>query len=261
MLSLKNPDLLKESTSAERTYRKLHIANRICQGLLVVLVLLCIWNVIALVSIVRGLEAPDLADVGSILTHPSSRLIWIVSAITLAFYAFKEWKWGDRGFVMVFFLTVLLFLVLVPTMSAELEPANEVVTLDLTYSICEPGGLEGATVIDASKCEISRPDEGEVFLSDSNPMDGDSGWIAPNRFESGYTRWNLETRGRFTVYFVVKQPSMEHCETAQIATSANPEYGRDHGCVERDGSAWLVMPFETSVAESGYLTIYQEAAP
>lgn len=261
MLSLKNLDLLNESSSAQQTYRKLHIANRICQVLLVVLVLLGIWNVIAVASLIRGVNAPDLADVGSILTHLSTRLIWIVSAIALAFYLFKEWKWGERGFPMVFFLAGLLFLVLVPTMSAEIEPAEEPVTLDLTYAICESGALADSTLVDADKCEISRPAEGDVFLGDSNPIDGDVNWIDPNRFESGYTRWNLDTRGRFTVYYMVKQPSMEHCETAQIATSVNPDERRDHDCFERDGAAWLVMPFETSAVDSGYLTIYQESAP
>lgn len=261
MLSLKNLDLLNESSSAQQTYRKLHIANRICQVLLVVLVLLGFWNVIAVASLIRGVNAPDLADVGSILTHLSTRLIWIVSAIALAFYLFKEWKWGERGFPMVFFLAGLLFLVLVPTMSAEIEPAEEPVTLDLTYSICAPGGLEGSMLLDASKCEISRPAEGEVFLGNANPLEGDADLIAPSRVESGYTRWNLEARGRFTVYFMVKQPSVEHCETARVVTSVNPDKQRGHECFEHDGTAWLVMPFETSAVDSGYLTIYQESAP
>jgi len=259
MLSLRNPKLLEASSTAAQTFRRLHVSNRVCYALLGLIALLGIWNILSVATLIRGANTPDLADASSILSHPSSRLIWIVSAITLAIFVFKEWKWGERGFAMVFFLAALLFLVLIPTMSAEVEPKNEAMMLELTYSLCQPGGIEDGKLLNADRCEIETPAEGEVFLSDADPTSRDTTWLKPDRYQSGFTRWNIEARGRFRVYFIIQQPSMDHCETAQVAVSKNTT--AEHSCFEQDGAVWMVVPFETSAVESGYLTLYQEVAP
>lgn len=260
MLSLRDPKLLEASAAAEQSFRRLHRANIVCYALLGVLALLGIWNVLVMSSVIRG-EVPDLADAGSILTHISTKLIWWIALATLLLFIFKEWRWGERGFASIFFLAALLFLTLVPTMSAEVEPVQENFTLEMTYARCEQGGIEGEMLLDADKCDIVTFGEGGAFLSKSDPGVGDGDWLAPAEIQRGFAKWNVEARGRFKVHFILPQSSMDYCETSRLVTSvpSNNRYG--HHCLEQDGDVWLVVPFETSVVESGYITIYQESAP
>lgn len=259
MFTMRNDSLHRPSDRAEADFRRLSHFNKIILGMMIVLVILGVWNIIVLAATIRS-EAVDLADSGSIMSHISSRLIILAALVTLALYLYKEWKWGEFGFSMAFFLGPLLFLTLVPVMSAEVEPAEESMVVKFTLNHCAPGGIEGGEVLDSSKCTLVDPADYTVYMTDSEPVNGDQEWLTPDTQDSYGSGWQIVTRGRFLVYFVVEQPSLDQCN-ARISTSVPASERRGHHCLERDGKVWLVQAFETSAAEGGRLIVYQEFAP
>lgn len=261
MLTRSDYSFLKPSEKAAQNFRRLQQANIVAYALLAVLVLLGIWNIIALSSLMRSDTATDLADVSSIRGHISSQLITALALITLAFFIFKEWKWGERSFSMVYFLAPLFFLAVVPVMSAEVEPAEDGMVVKFTLNACEPGIIENGQVMDSSLCSLADLADTSVYMTHADPMEGDPEWHAPDMRDSFGSGWNVEARGRFRVYFLLEQNSMDQCTSAQIATSVFAQSRQEQNCLERDGQAWLVQPYETSTVEGGRLIVYQEVAP
>lgn len=245
------------SQRAQENYRKLELFNKICYGLLAVMVVLGIWNIIEVATLIRS-GVRDLADIASIMDHISSRLILGVGAVALAIFIFKEWKYGERGFAGVYFLAALLFLGLVPTMSAEIQPAEEDLLVSLTYNVCDPDAVEGGVVIDSSLCLLQEPDNYNVMLAASNPQESDAERQAPGGQDSVGVNWTINGRGNVRVYAMVEQQSLEICESSKVANNTD---GYGHFCMEEDGTAWLVQPFEVSSATGNRLVIHQEFAP
>lgn len=260
MLTMRDSSVHQTSPSAEQSFRRLRQANILVLGLLGVLVVLGIWNVLTMASIVRG-GVPDLADVSSIRGHISSRLITWISLITLAIFVFKEWKWGERGIGMTLFLAPLLFLWLVPVMSAEVEPTEEPMELGFTFSLCESGGIEGGRLLDASKCDVVPLQEGDIFMSASNPMEGDPQPQSPDTLRPQLAEWSIIGRGKFIVYFMVPQDSMEICESSRFTTSLRADQQIGHYCLEHGGEVWSVHPLLTSAVDVQWMGVYQEVEP
>lgn len=245
------------SERAQRNYEKLDRANKICYALLAVIGVLGIWNIIEVTALIRA-GARDLADISSIMDHISSRLIVGLAVVALAVFLFKEWKWGDRGFGGVYFLAGLLFLGLVPTMSAEIQPAEEDVLVSLTLNQCEAGAIEGSSVLDSSLCLLQEPGSYNVVLAEANPMENDAKRLEPISQDSVGVNWTIVARGTVRVYAMVEQPSLESCEASKVVNNT-AEYG--HFCMEDGGTAWLVQPFEASAATGNRLVLHQEPAP
>lgn len=260
MLTMRDQTVHHRSATAEHTFRRLHQANIVVFVLLGLLLLLGIWNVWTLTSIIRS-DARDLADVGSIHSHISAQLITWVSIVTLAVFVFKEWRWGERSLGGVFVLAGLLFLWLVPVMSAEVEPTEESMQVAFTLNHCEPGAIEGSTLVDSSLCLLVSPDNMTMFMTASDPLDGDPEWLAPDEVTQFGAGWNVEARGRFRVYFLLEQDSIEQCRESRLVTSVPPRERYGHQCLEQDGQVWLVQAYETSHVETKRLIIYQEVEP
>lgn len=252
---------LKPSTKAAHNFKRLQQANMLVYALLGVLVILGIWNVLAVASLIRTDAATDLADIGSISSHISSRLIMWVALITLAVFVFKEWKWGERSFSAIYFLAPLFFLAMVPVMSAEVQPNEETMVVKFTLNHCEPGAIEGGEVVNSDLCTILDPEDTTVYLSASNPTDDDVEWRAPNSGDSFGNGWQVDARGRIRVYIMFAQDSLDQCESITMTTSVMPRERLGYQCIERDGKAWLVQPYETSSVEGGRLIVYQEVTP
>lgn len=248
------------SASAKHTFRRLRQANTIVFVLLGLLVVLGIWNVLTLAELIRA-DARDLAEIGSIRSHISSQLITWVSAITLIVFVLKEWKWGERTFGGVFLLTGLLFLWLVPVMSAEVEPELETMQLRVMINHCQPGGIEGSMVVDSSLCTLAPPESVEMFMTTSDPLDGDPEWLEPDNISDFGPEWIVEVRGKFRVYFLIEQQSMEQCTDSRMTTSVPSAEQHGHHCLEQDDQVWMVQAYETSAVEAGRLTVYQEVDP
>lgn len=245
------------SSNAERTYRYLRRANYVFYALLAFIALCGIWNVIAVSGMIRG-GAVDLADVKSIQDHISARLVNILTIAALAVFAFKEWKWGDRNFSMVFVLGLMLFLWLVPVMSAEVQPAEENLRMEITYRHCAPGAIEGDSVRDGSECDVVTLEEGDIWMSPSNPQDGDFEMLPPDSVQASRTGWNVTARGHFTVYFMMPQDSLETCENLRLTTSLSSRDAQGHYCVEHEGTAYSVHPVTTLADANVWFTIYEE---
>lgn len=260
MFTMRDDSLHRPSDRAEQAFRQQTRFNRIIFVLMVIIALLGVWNIFVLVSIIRE-GAVDLAKNGTIMDHLSSRLIILTSLVTLSLYLYKEWKWGEGGFAMAFFLAPLLFLGLVPVMSAEVEPAEEPMQVKFTLNQCEPGAIEGGEVLDSSLCVLVDPAETTVYMTASDPMDGEPDWLTPDAQDSIGFGWNVEARGKFRVYFLLEQESVEQCESSAISTSVSSRERHGHHCLERDGQVWLVQAYETSSVEGGRLTMYQEIMP
>lgn len=248
------------SPQAEHNYRQLRQANYVFYGILVLMAIVGVWNVLTVTSMIRG-GVTDLADNGSIQTHISTQLINFLAIAAIAVFAFKEWRWGDRHFGMVFILGILLFLWLVPVMSAEIQPAEEDMRLEVTYTLCAPGGIEGGQVLDSSKCEIASMQDGDIWMSASNPMNGDADLLPPDSLQPNLARWNITARGHFTVYFLLPQDSLAACEDFRFTTSVSARDAIGHECFERDGMAYSVHPFTTNSEANIWFTIYQESEP
>lgn len=229
-------------------------------SLLGVLVVLGIWNVLTLASLIRTDSARDLADISSIGGHISSQLILWISLLTLAIFIFKEWKWGERSFAVVYFLAGLFFLAMVPVMSAEIEPAEESMVVKFTLNSCEPGAIEGGELLNSSLCTLVDPADTTVYMASEEPVNGDPEWLTADTQDSFGSGWQVEARGKFRVYFLLEQSSIEQCES-RLTTSVFAPDRLGHNCMEQDGTAWLVQPFDTSAAEGGRLIVYQEIAP
>lgn len=246
--------IYKPSETAIQSYRNLHQANRIFYASLGVLVVIGIWNVFYVASLIRS-GVTDLAEIGEVSTHISSRLITLVAVLALALFIYKEWKWGDRGFVMAYPLAALLFLWLVPVMSAEIQPEEESMVVMFTLNECEPGAIQDGQLADSSLCELIAPDSYNVQLATSNPFDNDAEILASASEDSFGHGWPVEARGRFQVYFMVEQPSMEACQNIEFVTNQMGVSLGGNDCLEHEGAVWKVYPFVTSTEEGGRLSV------
>lgn len=247
------------SASAEHSYRRLRQANIAFYVLLGIMAIIAIWSVLTVIAMIRG-GASDLADIQSIQEHISTRLMNATAIAALALFAFKEWKWGDRSFGMVFILAPFVFLWLVPVMSAEVQPAEEPMQLAFTLNHCEPGAISGTVLVDSSLCLLVNPDTVDVYMTTSDPIDGNPEWLAPDGRNSFGAEWNVDARGKFRVYFLMEQPHIDQCH-ARLVTSVPQRERYGHHCLEQDGKVWLVQAFESSNVENRRLNIYQEVEP
>lgn len=245
------------SSNADHTYRRLRQANLAFYAMLGLMAICGIWNVIAVASMIRG-GVTDLAYVESVQGHISTRLINYLAIAALALFVFKEWKWGDRSFGMVFVLGLLLFLWLVPVMSAEIQPAEDQLRLEVTSTQCLPGGIEGGSILDSSRCQIVSMEDGSIWMTASNPLDGNPEMLPPDTLLPNLASWNITARGHFTVYFLMPQDSVEACENTRFTTSVSARDAMGHQCLERDGVAYSVHPFTTNSDANIWFTIYQE---
>lgn len=257
MSSRDNSRLYRQSSGAVRSYKRLRQFNLISYVLLATIAVLGLWSII-IVTGASGNTVPDLADVASIRDHIIARLVTILAVVTVAIVIFKEWRYGDRGFGMVYFLTALLAMWLLPVMAAELEPPPVQLEAEFTLNICQPGGIEGGMVIDRSQCSIAPPAGLNVMMSDADPARADAVVREPNVNLDNLSRWNLEGRGQFRVYFLLEQESIAACEGLQFASDRQMAVNVTTNCIERDGAVWSVHPFVTSVNQTGRLVVYQE---
>lgn len=257
MSSHNHSRLYRQSAAAVHTYKRLHQLTLLSYFLLAAIAILGMWSVLKATGTL-GTTVPDLADVGSIRDHISAQLVTWLAAITLALYIFKEWRYGDRGFVMVYFLTGLLALWLLPVVASEFEPSPVQLEMEFTLNTCQPGGIEGDTVADRSLCSITRPSELNVLMSDADPARSDALVRTPDVNLDNLSRWNVEGQGQFRVYFLLEQESMGACEGSRFVTDRQSAEGLATACIERDGTVWSMHPFVTSENQTGRLVVYQE---
>lgn len=252
-----DPEMLDESASARHSFQRLRQLNTVVFALLGVMVLLGIWCVVTLIR-QESANAPDLATISPIQDHISSRLINVVGVITLLIFIYKEWRYGERSFGMVYFLLPLLAVWLIPVMAAESQAPTDTKEVEFTLNLCEPGGIEGTSVIDNRLCGQQALADGDVYLSLANPTDDDPELLEPMEILSDRARWQVTGSGEYTVYFLLRQESLDACTTARFVTGQRSGEQISAFCLERDGVAYSVHPFVTSREATGRLVVYQE---
>lgn len=225
-------------------------------ALLAVIGVLGVWTILKIAG-AFGSSIPDLADVASISDHVVTRLVTILAVISLVIFLFKEWRFGEFNFNMIYFLVPLLALWLFPVVAAELE--SDVARFDVEFQLtrCETGAF-GDGQVNSDLCKIVPAEDVTVLMSNANPTRDDAIIREPQSATSEYQRWYVESRGEFYVYFLLQHESMEECEGSQMAMGRDTSAPYAFECMEYDGSAWSVHKFQTSENQTGRLVVFQE---
>jgi hypothetical protein len=244
------------SPAAVHHHKRFRQFSTVTYILLAIIAALGVWTILKTAG-AFGSSIPDLADVASIRDHMATRLVTILAAITLVIFLFKEWRFGDLNFNMIFFLVPLLALWLFPVVAAELEP--DLVDFDVEFQLtrCESGAFADGQV-DTSLCKIVSPADVIVLMSDAEPHRTDATIRAPQVTANEYHRWFIQGRGEFYIYFLLQHATMEECEGSQMALGRDPSAPYSYECMERDGAVWSVHKFQTSENQTGRLVILQE---
>lgn len=256
MLTMRNADMHRKSPSAEYSYRRLRQMDIAVLVLLAAMAILAFWNVSTLISMFSS-DVPDLAELGVITEHPSTRLMYPVGLLALALFLFKEWQYGERTLGMWYMLLPMLALVLVPTASAELQPSVRDKVVEFTLTRCPAGAMEGDTLLDPEACSITAIHESEVFLADSDPLDGDFELLSPQSDSNGGAKWTVAGTGKYKIYFLVEQDSPEVCASSRFSSNVDAEDRLANTCLVHDGYSYSVHPFVTDYMSNGWLVVYQ----
>lgn len=260
MLVMRNRETHRESPTAESNFRRLRQFNIAVAILIIAMVVLAIWNALVLAGLFRQ-EVPDLADIAMVREHISTRLIYLAGGLALVLFVIKEWRYGERSLGMLYVLMPILALVLVPTMMDELQPNPRDKTVEFTLTRCAAGAIEDSRVTDPDSCEIAAISDGEVFLADSNPIDGNFELVEPHGMTSGGGRWTVTGVGSYKVYFLVKQESMDSCTDSTFTNNVGQDTRLESSCIEHEGAAYSVHPLITSYMTNGWLVTYQALTP
>lgn len=257
MLTMRNQSTHMAAPSAEHNYRRLRQLDILSLILLGVMAALAIWNLLALGSMFSS-EIPDLADIGVISEHPSSRIMTAVALFAFAVVIFKEWKYGERTLGVMYLLVPMLFLGLIPTVSAELQPNPRDKMIEFTLVRCAPGGIVNGELANNEACEVADVAIEDIYLSDANPAGGDFELHPAIDSNQGSGRWKVTGVGNYRVYFMVKQESLEACNGSTFAARPQDTDIQQHHCIEHDGAAWSVHSMVTSYMGEGWLSVYQQ---
>lgn len=252
-----NPSrIYQTSPAAIRDHKRNSQISLVTYTLLAVIGVLGLWTILKITG-VFGETVPDLADIASIRDHIVTRLVTALTVATVVIYLFKEWRYGDFSFSMVYFLVPVLALWLFPVVAAELEP--DVAQFDVEFQLtrCEPGSFEG-NQINGDNCTIVPPDEITVLMSNANPTREDAIIREPGSLFNDYARWNVEGRGEFFVYFMLQQDSMAECQGSLMASGRDTSAPYSWDCIEYEGNVWSVHKFQTSEHQTGRLVVVQQ---
>lgn len=254
-----NPDpsrIYQTSAAAIRDHKRNSQFSLVTYALLAVIGVLGLWTILKITG-AFGTTIPDLADVASIRGHIVTRLVTILTVVAVLIYLFKEWRFGDFSFSMVYFLVPVLALWLFPVVAAELEP--DVAQFDVEFQLtrCAPGSFESDQV-NGDNCKIVPPDEVTVQMSNADPTREDATIREPGSVSNEYARWHVEGRGEFYVYFMLQQDSMAECQGSLMATGRDSSAPYSWDCIEYQESVWSVHKFQTSEHQTGRLVVVQQ---
>lgn len=244
------------SPTAVKNHKRHQQLTAVTYGLLAIVGVLGVWTILKVAG-VFGNNIPDLADVASISDHIVVRVITILTVITLIVFLFKEWRFGDFNVTMLFFLVPLLALWLFPVLAAEYEPDVAEFDVEFMLNTCDEGAFADGQV-NTDMCNIESPENFTVLMSDAEPTRDDAVIREPGTSNTELSRWFVEGRGEFHIYFMLQHASMEECEGSQMAIGRDPQAAYEYECIERDGAVWSVHKFLTSENRTGRLVILQE---
>lgn len=245
MFRVRDYSIFTESPNAARTFRGLRRMDYMVNTALIILGILCLWNIGKLVQI-RLIENQDLASVSDIIRDPSTRLIWLLSIGTLGLIAVRECTFGERSIGLVYPLTILLAMLLVPAMMSEIQPALKDQTLRIVMQECPPKAIVNNQLSSMARCDPHQIAEGDVLLATSNPAEGSFATLDPVSGGQNAIGFTMTGRGTYTVYFMFRQEDMASCERAMLFPRNSEAKSGTLDCVSAYGKTWLVWPHSTS---------------
>lgn len=245
MFQVRDYSLFSPSPNAARTFRALRRMDYMVNTALGVLLVLCGWNVFTLVQF-RLIRNQDLAGVSDIMAEPSTKLIWLVALATLGLIVAREWWFGERSIGVVYPLTALLAILLVPAMMSEIQPALRDQTLRVVMSECPPKAVVNGELGTIARCTPHAINNGDVLLATSNPAEGAFETLDPVSGGQNTIAFTMSGRGTYTVYFMFRQEDMAACKQAMLFPLIGEAKAGVLQCVMENGEAWLVLPHTTS---------------
>lgn len=260
MFQVRDYSVFLPSPNADRAFKRLRHVNFVVNTLLVILVLLCVWNVAQLVRL-NLIENQDLADVRSITDDISTKLIWILTPTTLGIIAVREWLIGERSASVIYPLVGLLAVILVPAAMTEIQPPLNQQTLRVVMNDCPPKAIVNDELASIGRCTPRAIHEGDVMLAVSDPTDDAFATVEAVAGGQNTITYNVSGRGTYTVYFMFRFPDMTACEKSTILPRGAAFSSVNYQCIERNDAIWKVMPHTTASNQSGGIHLVQVTVP
>lgn len=260
MFQVRDYSVFLPSPNAERAFRKLRILDFVVNGLIALLVLLCLWNIGTLAQL-RLIDNQDLGDVRSITDDLSTRLIWIITPVTLGVIIAREWLIGERSIGLIYPLAALLTVVLIPAAMTEIQPPLEDKTLRVVMSECPPKAIVNDRLSSIGRCTPRPIKDGDVMLAVSDPADGSFTTIDAAAGGQNTIAYTFSGRGTYTVYFMFRFDDMDACERSTILHRGAAFSSVNYQCIEHDNAYWKVMPHTTAANTSSGIHLVQVAVP
>lgn len=260
MFQVRDYSIFLPSPNAERAFRKLRRLDCVVNGLIIILALLCMWNIGKLIQL-SLIENQDLADVRSITDDLSTKLIWILTPVTLGVIAMREWMIGERTMGVIYPLAALLAVILVPAAMTEIQPPLEEQTLRVVLNQCPPKAIVNDELSSIGRCVPRAINDGDVILAVSNPTAGPLNTIEPVAGGQNTITYNLRGRGTYTVYFMFRFDDMRACEQSTILPRGGVFSSVNYQCIEREYAVWKVMPHTTSANKPSGIHLIQVTIP
>ena len=260
MFQARDVSIFLPSPNAERSFRRLRRLDFLVNGLIGLLIVLCVWNIAKLVQL-RMTGVQDLADVTSIPDDLSTRLIWIITPVTLGVILVREWLLGERTIGVVFPLAALLTVILVPAAMSEIQPPLQHQTLRVVMNECPPKAIVNDQLTSMGRCNPRAIEGGDVMLALSDPTTGEFETIEAVGGGQNTVTYGVNGRGSYTVYFMFRFDDMEACEKSTILRRGEVFSQVKHQCIEHEGYAWNVVPHTTAGNMQSGIHLLQVTVP
>lgn len=260
MFRVRDYSIFTESPNAAKSFRNLRKMDYMVNTALIILGILSLWNIGKLVRL-RLIDNQDLAAVEDIIADPSTRMIWWLSIATLGMIAYREFTFGERSIGLVYPLTILLAILLVPAMNSEIQLPLKEHTLRIVMQECPPKAIVNNELTSMARCDPHEIADGDVLLATSNPAEGSFETLDPVSTGQNAIGFNMQGRGTYTVYFMFKQEDQAACERAILFPRNGEANPGELECVSALGQTWLVWPHTTSANSTSGIHLINVTIP
>lgn len=260
MFQVRDYSIFMPSPNADRAFRRLRRLDFLVNGLIIILGLLCIVNIGKLVEL-NLIQNQDLADVSSITDDFSTKLIWILTPATLGVLAIREYMIGERTMGVIYPLTALLAVILIPAAMTEIQPPLEDQTLRVVLNECPPKAIVNDELSSIGRCVPRAINDGDVMLAVSDPTNGSLNTVDPVAGGQNTITYSLSGRGTYTVYFMFKYNDMYACEQSTILPRGGAFSSVNYQCIVSNDAIWKVMPHTTSANTSSGIHLIEVMVP
>lgn len=260
MFQARDYSVFLPSPNAERAFKRLRTLDIVITALFAIIMLLCIWNIGRLAQL-RMIDNQDLADVRSITDDFSTKLIWILTPLTAIIIALRELLVGDRGFALIFPLTGLLALFLVPAAMSEIQPPLQDQTLRVVMHECPPKAIVNDELSAIGRCEPFAMEDGEVMLAVSDPTEDSFDTVEPESVAQNTVTYTLSGRGTYTVYFMFRYDDTHACEQSSILPRGGSFSSANHQCIDHNNAVWKVLPHTTAANRPSGINLIEVTLP